>query len=68
MDIVPVDVIFAVGGQVVVNDQRDLLDVDTACQEVSGDQDAGRSGTELTHDDVTLLLVHVTVLKFKGFD
>ena len=56
-----VDVVLAVGGKVVVDDKGDLLDVDTTGEEVSGDQDTGRTGTELLHDNVTLALVHVTV-------
>lgn len=56
-----VDVVLAVGGKVVVDDQGNLLDVDTTGQKVSGDQDTGRTGTELLHDQVTLSLVHVTV-------
>ena len=57
----PVDVVLSVGGQVVVDDERDLLDVDTSGQQVGGDQDTGRPGAELPHDDVPLLLVHVAV-------
>jgi len=56
-----VDVVLAVGGKVVVDDKGNLLDVDTTGEEVSGDQDTGRTGTELLHDNVTLGLVHVTV-------
>lgn len=56
-----VDVVLAVGGKVVVDDQGNLLDIDTTGQKVSGDQDTGRTGTELLHDKVTLSLVHVTV-------
>jgi hypothetical protein len=56
-----VNVVLAVGGQVVVDDKGDLLDIDTTGQEVSGDEDTGRSGTELLHDNITLRLVHVTV-------
>lgn len=55
------DVVLAVGGQVVVDDQGDLLDIDTTGQKVSGNEDTRRSGTELLHDDITLGLVHVTV-------
>jgi len=56
-----VDVVLAVGGEIVVDDQRDLLDIDTTGQKVSGDQDTGRTRAELLHDNITLLLVHVTV-------
>ena len=57
------DVVFSVGGQVVVDDQGDLLDVDASGQQVGGDEDSGRARAELAHDDVTLLLVHVAVLR-----
>lgn len=55
------DVVLTVGGQIVVDDERDLLDVDTTGKQIGGDEDTGRSGTELLHDNVTLSLVHVTV-------
>ncbi len=55
------DVVLAVSGQIVVDDQRDLLDIDTTGKKVSRNQDTGRSGTELLHDKITLGLVHFTV-------
>ena len=42
-----------------------MLDVDTTGQQVGGDENTGRAGTELAHNDVTFFLVHVTVLKTK---
>ena len=60
---VPVNVILSICRQIVVDDQRDLLNVDTTSQEIGGDQNTGRAGTELAHDDVTFLLVHVSVLQ-----
>jgi hypothetical protein len=56
-----VDVVLLGRGQVVVDDQRDLLDIDTTGKQVGGDQDTGRTGSELLHDDLSLSLVHVTV-------
>lgn len=56
-----VDVVLAVGGEVVVDDQRDLLDVDATSQQVGGDEDTRGARAELLHDKVTLGLVHVTV-------
>lgn len=56
-----VDVVLAVSRQVVVDDQGNLLNVDTTGQEVSGDQDTRGARAELLHDKVTLGLVHVTV-------
>lgn len=55
------DVVLTVGREVVVDDEGNLLDIDTTGQEISGDQDTGRTGTELLHDQITLSLVHVTV-------
>lgn len=56
-----VDVVLPVGWEIVVDDQGNLLDIDTTGQKISGDQDTGRSGTELLHDQITLTLVHVSV-------
>jgi hypothetical protein len=56
-----VDVVLLGGGKVVVDDQRDLLNIDTTGEQVGGNEDTGRSGSELLHDDLTLSLVHVTV-------
>lgn len=56
-----VNVVLAVGGQVVVDDQGDLLDVDTTGKQIGGDEHTRRAGSELLHNQVTLGLVHVTV-------
>lgn len=56
-----VDVVLTVGGKVVVDDQRDLLNVDTTSQQIGGDEDTRGARAELLHDKVTLGLVHVTV-------
>jgi len=56
-----VDIVLAVSGKVVVDDQGNLLDIDTAGQKVSGDEDAGRAGAKLLHNQVSLSLIHVTV-------
>lgn len=56
-----VNVVLTVGGQVVVDDQGNLLNVDTTGQQVSGNQDTRRTGTELLHDNITLGLLHITV-------
>lgn len=55
------DVVLAVGGQIVVDNQRDLLDIDATGEQVSGNEDTRRAGTELLHDNITLGLFHVTV-------
>ena len=55
------DVVLAVGGEIVVDDERNLLDIDTTGKEIGGDQDTRRAGSEFLHNQVTLRLVHVTV-------
>ena len=59
------NVVFSVSGEVIVDDEGDLLDVDSSGQKVGGDEDTGWTGPELAHDHVTLLLVHITVLESK---
>lgn len=56
-----VDVVLTVGGQVVVDDKGHLLDIDTTGQQIGGDQDTGRTRSELLHNQVTLGLVHVSM-------
>lgn len=56
------DVVLAVGGEIVVDDERDLLDINTASEQVGRDEDTGRAGAELLHEHFTSLLLHVSVL------
>ena len=56
-----VNVVLTVGREIVVDNQGNLLDVNTTGQKVSGDQDTGRSRAELLHDDITLRLLHISV-------
>jgi len=56
-----VHVVFLTHGELVVNNESDLLDINTTGEQVSGDQNAGSSLTELLHDQVTLRLFHVRV-------
>jgi len=56
-----VNVVLTVGGEIVVDDQGNLLDINTTGQKVSGDQDTGGTRAELLHDNITLALLHVSV-------
>lgn len=56
------NVVLAVGWEVVVDDKRDLLDIDTASQQVSSNQNTTWPGAELAHDDISILLFHFAVL------
>jgi hypothetical protein len=55
------DVVLAVGWEIVVDDQGDLLDVDTTGKKIRSDEDTRGAGAELLHNDITLGLVHITV-------
>ena len=48
--------------KVVIDDQGNWLDIDTAGKKVSGNQNSRRPGTELLHQNFTLLLLHITML------
>ena len=56
-----VDVVLTVSREIVVDDQGDLLDIDSTSKQIGGDQNTGRSGSELLHDNITLSLFHVAV-------
>lgn len=56
-----VDVVLLVAWQVVVDNQGDLLDIDTSGQKVGGDQDSQGTGSELLHDGVSDVLGKVGV-------
>jgi len=55
------EVVLLLLGEVIVDDEGDLLDVDTTGEEVGGDEDTGGSGAEGVHDVLTLQLGHLTV-------
>ena len=57
-----VDVVLAVRGQIVVDDERNLLHVNTTRKQIRRDENTGGAGTELLHQQLTLLFVHVTML------
>lgn len=56
-----VDVLLLPLRQFVIDYQLHLLDVDSSCEDVGGDQDSDSPCSELLHDDITSLLVHLAV-------
>lgn len=56
-----VDVVLFLRGNLVVDDETDLLDIDTTSEQISGDENANGTLAELAHDDFTLVLLHLTV-------
>ena len=56
------DVDLVVGGQVVVDDERGLLDIETMGEQIGGDEHAYISNTQLLHDLVGFTdNLHVTI-------
>lgn len=55
------NVVLAIARQVIVDDERDLLDIESASPDVGRDEDARSSRAELSHDRVALLLGHLAV-------
>ena len=56
-----VKVALGITRQVKVDNQGNLLDINTTGKQIGGDEDTRGTGTELLQDDVTLLLGDVTV-------
>ena len=53
----PVQVVLHILGEIEIDDQRDMLNIDATSKQVSGDQDTRGPRAELPHDEVALLLV-----------
>lgn len=56
-----VDVVLLLFGKLVVDNQTNLLDVNTSSQKISSDQYSGRASSEFLHDHVSGDLVHFSV-------
>lgn len=56
-----VDVALLLEGEIVVDDQVDLVDIDTTGKHIGGDEHSGGTRSERSHDQVTVLLGHFSV-------
>ena len=54
-------VVLWLGGKIIVDDQGHLLNINTTSKQVGGDEHTRGTRPELPHDDVSSVLVHVTV-------
>lgn len=61
-----VDVVFTVSGEIEVDHEGHLLDVDSTGEEIRGDENTGAPAAEVLHDELTLLRGHVTVHRGDG--
>ena len=55
------NIVLTVAGQIVVDDQRHLLNIDTTSPDIGGDQHTGVCLAEILHNAVTFPLRHVAV-------
>lgn len=60
-----VDVVLLVPGQVEVDDERHLLYVNSPGKKIGRDEHSAGTGSELLHDDVSDILIHLSVLTIK---
>jgi len=56
------DVVFEVSGQVVVNDQGNLLYINSTSEKIRGDQHSAGTSTEFVENDITLSLRDISML------
>jgi hypothetical protein len=56
-----VDVGFLTEREIVVDNQVDLVDIDTTGEHISSDKDSGSTRSEWSHNEVTILLWHFSV-------
>jgi len=55
------NVVLLLEGQLVVDDETNLLHIDTSGEQIGGDEHTSGGSSELLHDGVSLDLVHLTV-------
>lgn len=55
------DIVLLLEWELVVDDETNLLDIDTSSEEIGGNEDSSGSSSELLHDSVSLDLVHLTM-------
>lgn len=59
--------VFLLGeGKIVVDNQRNLLDINTSGKQISGDQNSGWTSSEFSHNKISVVLGHVTVHRWNG--
>jgi len=56
-----VNVVLLLDGELIVDNETNLLDINTSSEQVGGDKNTDGSLSELLHDDVSLNLVHLSV-------
>lgn len=55
------DIVLLLEWKLVVNDESNMLNIDTSCEMIGGDEDSGGTSSEFLHDTVSLDLIHLSV-------
>jgi len=55
------DVVFLFEWKLVVDNKTNLLDINTSCQQVGGDEHSGGTSSEFLHDSISFDLIHFSV-------
>jgi len=56
-----VDVLFLGKRKIVIDNKGNLLNIDTSGEQIGGDEDSGSTSSEFSHDQISLVLIHITV-------
>lgn len=64
------NIVFSHKRKIIINNEGDLLHVNSTCKKVSRDEDTARTRAELPHNSLTIVLLDVPMLQinnvFKG--
>ena len=56
-----VNVVFLFVWELVVNNKSDLLNINTSCKKIGGDENSGSTGSGFLHNGISLDLIHLTM-------
>lgn len=59
------NIILPIRGKIVINNQRNLLNVNSSSQQIGSNENPTGSASKMLHDFFTLLLIHITVLQWR---
>jgi hypothetical protein len=55
------NVVFLLEWKFVVDNETNLLDINTSCEKIGGDEDSGGTSSEFLHNSISLDLIHFTM-------
>jgi len=55
------DILFLAYGEIVIDNQVNLLNIDTSSKKISGNENSGTSSSKFFHNEISLVLLHISV-------